>query len=861
MKRMSCVANFDSPYHLILLFFFSFFVPLVFLSNPVLGLDLITPTQPLTKNQTIISSGDIFELGFFSLGNSSRWYVGIWYRNTPQKTYVWVANRDRPLQNSSGSLKIAQDGNIVLVDDAGDTVWSSNQPRAANTVAQLFDTGNFVLRREDNVNPQDFLWTSFDYPTDTLLPGMKLGWDSKTGLNRQLTSWKSADDPSAGDYHFLLDIRGFPECYLMRKEDVLYRSGPWNGLRFSGVPEMKPSPVITFSFVLTPEEIYYKYDMHNLSLYSRLVVNHSGSLQRFTWIETSKLWNLFWYARKDQCDTYKECGNFGVCDSNASPVCQCMRGFEPRNPQEWALRDGSEGCVREHKLDCSSDGFLALNNMKLPDSSSAFLDQSMSLEDCRKMCLRNCSCTAYANSNITASGHGCSIWTSDLVDLRQYSEGDQHLYVRVAFADADLAGNAGSGNYSSKTKRIIMVAGIVAGSTVILFLISLCLVRRRLQSQTAKSSRIDSKGLQERSQDFLMNAAVIPSKREYSGESTTDEVELPLFDFSTIAIATENFSEKNKLGQGGFGCVHKGLLVEGQEIAVKRLSKNSGQGIEEFKNEVRLIARLQHRNLVRLLGCCIDMEEKMLVYEYMEHKSLDSILFDKDRSALLTWKKRFSIVCGIARGLLYLHQDSRFRIIHRDLKASNILLDKEMNPKISDFGMARICGGDETEANTRRVVGTYGYMAPEYAMDGIFSVKSDVFSFGVLVLEIVSGKKNRGFYHANNQLNLLAHAWKLWREGRGQEVMDPAIGEVYSACEISRCIQVGLLCVQEQAEERPSMATVLLMLSSETTTLPQPKHPGFCLGRRPAETESSSSKPDESSVTVNEVTVTILDGR
>lgn len=423
--------NYSSPYRLLFFFF------LGFLSNLVLGLDLITPTQPLTNNQTIISSGDVFELGFFTPGNSSKWYVGIWYRHTPD-TFVWVANRDRPLQNSFGSLKIAQDGNIVLLDDVGDTVWSSNQSKVEDTVAQLFDNGNFVLRREDNVDPEDYLWMSFNYPTDTLLPGMKLGWDSKSGLNRQLTSWKSADDPSTGEYVFAMDTRGFPECYLMRRGNILYRSGPWNGIRFSGVPEMKPTPYITFTFVLTHDEIYYKYDLHNFSVYSRLVMNHSGSLQRYTWVETSKTWILFWYARKDQCDSYRECGNFGVCDSNASPVCKCLNGFEPRNPQEWLLRDGSDGCVRLNKLDCSTDGFQALNNTKLPESSTVFLDQNMSLEDCRKMCLRNCSCTAYANSNVTTAGYGCAIWTSDLVDMRQYAagEGGQVLYVRVAFSDS-----------------------------------------------------------------------------------------------------------------------------------------------------------------------------------------------------------------------------------------------------------------------------------------------------------------------------------------------------------------------------------------------------------------------------------------
>ncbi|GLT37760.1 hypothetical protein SLA2020_120610 [Shorea laevis] len=244
-------------------------------------------------------------------------------------------------------------------------------------------------------------------------------------------------------------------------------------------------------------------------------------------------------------------------------------------------------------------------------------------------------------------------------------------------------------------------------------------------------------------------------KENYKNEVQKEDMELPVFELATIFHATNNFSLTNKLGQGGFGLVYKGKLMDGQEIAVKRLSWCSGQGLNEFKNEVKLIAKLQHRNLVRLLGCCIDGEEKLLVYEYMPNRSLDSFIFDQTRCKELNWSERFQIICGITRGLLYLHQDSRLRIVHRDLKASNVLLDSEMNPQISDFGMAKTFGGDQIEGNTNRVVGTYGYMVPEYAIDGLFSVKSVIFSFGVLFMEIGTGMKNRGLFHSDNSLNLI----------------------------------------------------------------------------------------------------------
>ncbi|KAL5774714.1 hypothetical protein ACOSP7_012271 [Xanthoceras sorbifolium] len=808
--------------------------------------DSIAATQALTSGQTLVSSGDVFELGFFSPASSGKWYLGIWYKNLPDKTYVWVANRDNPLANSSAATLKITDQSIVLLDQDENLVWSSNQTKVVdNPVAQLLDSGNFVLREADK--DDEFLWQSFDYPTDTLLPGMKLGWDLRTGFDKYITSWRDSDDPSSGPYSFKLDYHGFPEFFLWNKQVKKYRSGPWNGLRFSGVPEMKPQSNMDFDFVVDQDEVYYSFNITSNNLFSRLIVNKDGMLQRLTWIPSSNIWNPFWFAPKDQCDDYRECGPFGVCDTNASPVCKCMRGFQPRFPQAWSLRDGSGGCVRKTDLECTKDKFLHLKNIKLPETTTSFLDKNMTLKECGDLCSRNCSCTAYASSNIIRAA-GCVIWTGELLDMRQYAEGGQDLYVRLAASDIGDGGNVTS-----------IIIGITVGSAVLILGLVGCFLWRRKVLLSNQRGNIEQRGSHGRSQDFLLNEVVISSKRDHSGEKT-DDLELPLFDFDTLVKATENFSDDSKLGQGGFGCVYKGRLVEGQVVAVKRLSRNSGQGIEEFKNEVRLIARLQHRNLVRLLGCCIEMDEKMLIYEYMENRSLDSILFNKAKSSILNWQRRFNIICGIARGLLYLHQDSRFRIIHRDLKASNVLLDKDMDPKISDFGMARIFGGDQTEANTKRVVGTYGYMSPEYAMDGLFSVKSDVFSFGVLVLEIVSGKKNRGFYHSNNELNLLGHVWRLCKEGKGLEILDPSVGDSYPAHEVMRCIQVGLLCVQETAEERPTMSNVVLMLSSETATMSQPKTPGFCLGRNPVETDSSSSKQDET-FTVNQVTVTMLDAR
>nr|XP_023914746.1 LOW QUALITY PROTEIN: cysteine-rich receptor-like protein kinase 10 [Quercus suber] len=339
-----------------------------------------------------------------------------------------------------------------------------------------------------------------------------------------------------------------------------------------------------------------------------------------------------------------------------------------------------------------------------------------------------------------------------------------------------------------------------------------------------------------------------------SGEITTDSLQ---YDLATIEAATNNFADDNKLGSGGFGEVFKGTLPNKQEIAVKRLSQNSRQGGEELKNEVLLVAKLQHRNLVRLLGYCLEGAEKLLVYEFVPNKSLDYFLFDPEKRSLLDWSSRYNIIGGVARGILYLHEDSRLRIIHRDLKASNILLDANLNPKISDFGMAKIFGVDETQGNTSKIVGTFGYMSPEYAMHGQFSVKSDIYSFGVLILEILSGKKISAFGQSDTAEDLLSYAWKHWSNGSYLDVLDSDMRDSCSRNEVIQCIHIGLLCVQENPADRPSMATIILMLNSDSVTLPSPQKPPFFLHSRTEQNMPTIEVESDKSSSTNMPTIEV----
>ncbi|KAL7125935.1 hypothetical protein ABFS83_14G150400 [Erythranthe nasuta] len=298
------------------------------------------------------------------------------------------------------------------------------------------------------------------------------------------------------------------------------------------------------------------------------------------------------------------------------------------------------------------------------------------------------------------------------------------------------------------------------------------------------------------------------------------------FKLEQLQIATNFFSDINRLGHGGFGPVYKGLMPNGEQVAVKKLSLNSRQGLKEFTNEVKLLLRVQHKNLVMLLGCCVEGPEKMLVYEYLPNRSLDYFLFDKNKSPLVDWSKRFRIVKGVARGLVYLHEEAPERIIHRDIKSSNILLDDALNPKISDFGLARLFPGEETHLNTFKISGTHGYMAPEYAIHGYLSVKTDVFSFGVLLLEIVSGRKNHDKFLAYEKADLLNYAWNLFQAGKSEELVDESLDK-YNPEEAILCVQLGLLCCQASVSSRPDMNTVHVMVSSDSFTLPKPGKPGI----------------------------------
>ncbi|XP_016440490.1 G-type lectin S-receptor-like serine/threonine-protein kinase CES101 isoform X1 [Nicotiana tabacum] len=769
--------------------------------SSVAAITSMKPGDELNHSQVLDSEGGKFKLGFFSIPQTNKNYLGIWYAGDPQDKKLWIANPNTPILNNSGLLTIDSTG-ILKITSGGKTVVNIAPPLLTGSlIARLQDSGNFVLQDETR---NSTLWQSFDHPTDCLLPGMKLGYNLTTKQNWTLTSWLSSYIPASGAFTLSLEsIQDAFQLVIRRRGGVYWTSGSWRNQGFPFLTALNDSfnrYQYNLSLVSEKDGVFFQFDAPEGSFPS-LEFSSNGAI--IGGGEDGRIYALY------------------------NEFCY---GYE-----------SDDGCVSTQLPECRKDGD------KFEQKSGDFIDRSynnyydnasISLGDCMQKCWEDCSCVGFTTSSAET---GCVIWSGNGEFQVDESGNTVKKYVLVS-------------SKSSKRKQktwiwIVIVVAVVIPLLISGFIFYIIMRRRKLQDEKEKEEEY----IRElKASDSFNNTNL----REEDGREVHN---LKIFSFGFILAATNNFSIENKLGEGGFGPVYKGKFPDGREVAVKRLSRTSGQGIEEFKNELILIAKVQHTNLVRVIGCCIHGDEKMLLYEYMPNKSLDFFLFDPERKKLLDWQKRFDIIEGIAQGLLYLHKYSRMKVIHRDLKASNVLLDENMNPKIADFGLARIFKQNETEAVTRRVVGTYGYMAPEFAMEGAFSSKSDVFSFGVLMLEIVSGHRTTRLKQFDRPLNLIGYAWELWKEGCALELKDPALGDLCDTKLLLRVIHVGLLCVQEGATDRPTMSDVISMLGNESMAMPPAKQPAFFTGRNEAESNSSGTKAEQCSV--NDLSIIVLEAR
>ncbi|KAI4970349.1 hypothetical protein ZWY2020_001263 [Hordeum vulgare] len=540
----------------------------------------VSARRPLRGNDTLVSAQGKFELGLFSPAGSSggRLYLGIWYKNVPVQTVVWVGNRAAPLSAvASTELRVStEDGNLELVGPTSASaspvvVWSSNLSSSSlssslpgSNTAEIRDNGNLVLLAGGNTS--NVLWQSFDYPTDTLVPDAWVGENKLTGEYQTLTSWRNAQDPAPGMFTDTVDPNGTSEFFYMWNHSRTYwRTGMWTGRTFATMPEVRNNVLVNTTYVETPAFRRVSDILYDNATIARLVLDLTGQAKRYIWMPGSQSWQLYWAAPTLQCDVYALCGVFGVCDQRSQLPCRCPPGFAPASEVDWTLNDWSGGCRRSSPLTCANngsttDGFLPLPDVKLPDGDSLAVGAAQSKAECESTCQNNCSCQAYAFS---AGAKGCTVWHEEIRNLEQlYADSGvsgSDLHLRLSQEGLDILHGADS---KKRGRRLGLVVGIplaglaALGASVILAWRILLAGRRRLASMENEK-----------------------------GSS------LVVYSYSDLRAATKNFSER--LGGGSFGSVYHGVLKGGHkgdnaiqhQVAVKKLESLGRQGDKQFRTE------------------------------------------------------------------------------------------------------------------------------------------------------------------------------------------------------------------------------------------------------------------------------------
>ncbi|WVZ72099.1 hypothetical protein U9M48_020612 [Paspalum notatum var. saurae] len=794
------------------------------------GGDTLTAGQTLAVGDKLISRNGKFALGFFqfqpppaasssksmstthdntSISSSPGWYLGVWFHKIPLFTAVWVANREKPITARDlnlTQLKISRDGNLaifLLNNISTETIiWSTSHSinRTAETsinttsAAVLQNNGNLVLTAASSSSNGTSLWQSFDYPTDVALPGAKIGWNKLTGLNRRFISKKSLVDPSLGSHIIELDTNGVIVHRRRKPPFVLYWS--WSSEKqgntlvsvLNGLLVLDPRTKGWFKpiYVNNNEEEYLSYASLDESISTFVSIDIFGQIKLNVWSQDKHSWQTIYAQPPDPCSISATCGPFTVCSGSSSPICACMESFSPKSPHDWDVDDTTGGCVRDTLLNCttssknrtrSTDMFHTLARVTLP-SNPQIIQNAMTQSDCEEACLSDCSCTAYSYSSSR-----CSVWHGELFSLSQtdgieiFSE--NVLYLRLATG----TGSMQTSRQNNKRRLRIFTAASIVSCVLLVFLLLLMIQGKKINWCGAPSLH--------------------ETQRSGGG--------IIAFRYTGLVNATKNFSDK--LGGGGFGSVFNGMLSDQTAIAVKRLD-GARQGEKQFRAEVSSIGLIQHVNLVKLIGFCCEGDKRLLVYEHMLNGSLDTHLFQSNATTVLSWSTRYQVAIGVARGLSYLHQSCRECIIHCDIKPENILLDASFVPKIADFGMAAIVGRDFSRVLTT-FRGTVGYLAPEWLSGVAITPKVDVYSFGMVLLEIISGRRNSPEVYTSNSYHVdyfPVQAISKLHEGDIRSLLDPQLQGDFDLEVAERVCKVAFWCIQENERDRPTMGEVVQAL-------------------------------------------------
>ncbi|XP_057461221.1 G-type lectin S-receptor-like serine/threonine-protein kinase SD2-5 [Actinidia eriantha] len=738
------------------------------LAHPMIPIHLITCNASLLEVILYVASGvTIVEVPvLFAILIYADTYIA-------DHRLVWSANRDSPV-GQNATLRFTQNGDLILENGDGSFVWSTNTGGNSVSGLNLTEEGNLVLYDKNN----EFVWQSFDQPTDSLLPGQKLGLGSKLTASASESNWSRGSFSLAVQYAdgLVAYIESDPAQYYFKQylEDYLNAT---------------TTPYIQFEngsfsgFSILPATTGPQY----------MKLEPDGHLKIYEWKEPDYNWMVvadLLTSYIGDCGYPLACGKYGIC-SNGQCFCpKEANGYEARSFRQSNYRIPNQGCTPVIAISCDHSqchSLMELHNTsyfnygQLTYNENSNLDDITDLEDCKKACLNNCSCRAgqFMHSWNNLKGRGCLL-VSEVFSLVD-TEGDL-MNVSVFLKVQNPAAATTLASHPKKSRRVTIILGSSLGAFFGVFLMAAIYFFIYGREKEAKELY-----------EIYLNQVPIMASR---------------FSYEDLTTMTNDFS--TKLGEGGFGSVFEGTLRNGTQIAVKRLH-GLGQIEKSFLSEVETIGGIHHVNLVRLIGFCMERTFRLLVYEYMSNGSLDKWIFNRHKRVTLGWQSRRKIILDIAKGLAYLHEDCSHKIFHLDIKPQNILLDDNLNARISDFGLSKLIDKDQSQVITA-LRGTPGYLAPEWLTLNI-TEKVDVYSFGVVVLEILCGRKNLDRSQPEEDMHLLSLLKRKAEEGQLEDIIDEDNDEMrLQEAEVIMMMRVAMWCLQSDFPRRPSMSVVVKVL-------------------------------------------------
>ena len=749
----------------------------------------------IEKPEVLISPNGVFSAGFYSVGDNAFCFA-IWFSNS--RTVVWMANRDQPVNGKRSKLSLQKNGNILLTDAGKFTVWATNTVSLSSVQLSLYNTGNLVLRNLEGV----ILWESFDFPTDTLLPQQPLT------RNTKLVSSRSQTNYSSGFYELFYD-NGNLLCLLFNAPDVssIYWPDPWLVSWEAGRTSYNNSRIAVLNSLgnfSSSDDFNFMSNDYGAMIHRRLTLGYDGNIQLYSWEEERQTWVVSWQAIQRPCTIHGACGANSLCGYviGSSRKCSCLPGYKMKNSTDW-----SYGCEPEFDISCNKNesDFLLLSHADFYGYDFGFFP-NYTFDQCINLCLQACDCKAFQYNfhedtsswncypkTLLLNGYHSSYFTGDiylkLPKSKYYSyvnHAEQFSLVCSNEGTIELARTYVKSRVNGTVKFMLWFACGVGGLEVICIFVVWCLLLR-----TRKSSGADKQG-------YVIAATGFK-----------------IFTYAELKRATKGFTEE--IGRGAWGAVYKGVLSDKRVAAIKRLNEaNQGEG--EFLAEVSIIGRINHKNLIEMWGYCANGKHRLLVYEYIEHGSLAENL----SAGTLDWKKRFEIAEGTAKGLAYLHEDCLEWVLHCDVKPQNILLDSNYHPKVADFGLSRLQNkGVLPNSTFSKIRGTRGYMAPEWVFNLPITSKVDVYSYGIVVLEMVTGKgPTRSVHDIDEGVEMENERLVTWvREKKNGKVAN-WIEDIIDPIMVARCdmgkmeilVQMALQCVEEDKDTRPTMSQVVEML-------------------------------------------------